>query len=329
LDPKPVVRESYLQKDGIRFTKEIKNTMHAYTSDNLVVRSGNSSDPDLIVEVTPKLAGWEYIHFQSRRLKKGQSWSFESGECELALVMLGGIVDVSSNRGNWHQIGQRANVFSGLPHALYFPRRTAFTVQAATDCEFAVAWARVDDDREPRLVTPADTLIELRGGDNSSRQINRILPPGFPCSRLVVVEVYTPGGNWSSYPPHKHDVQKVSEGKVNEADLEEIYYYKLDRPEGYAFQRVYTDPESPLHRAGHPIDAALMVRNNDVVLVPEGYHPVACPPGFTAYYLNVLAGSHQSLAASDDPQYAWIKGTYRSFDPRVPLYDISAGKRVD
>jgi 5-deoxy-glucuronate isomerase len=129
----------------------------------------------------------------------------------------------------------------------------------------------------------------------------------------VVVEVYTPGGNWSSYPPHKHDVHVVdAAGKLVQADLDETYYYKIDRPEGYAIQRVYTDADSPLQQAGYPIDAAVIARNDDVVLIPEGYHPVSSPVGYTTYYLNVLAGSAQSLAAVDDPEFAWVKGTYQS-----------------
>ena len=141
----------------------------------------------------------------------------------------------------------------------------------------------------------------------------------------VIVEVYTPGGNWSSYPPHKHDIQKSDQaGKILEADLEEVYFYKLDRPEGFAFQRIYTASESPLHRAGFSIDAVLLARNNDAVLVPEGYHPVSSPPGYTTYYLNVLAGSAQSLANSEDPQHAWVKEHYKSLDARVPLYEVKS-----
>jgi 5-deoxy-glucuronate isomerase len=143
----------------------------------------------------------------------------------------------------------------------------------------------------------------------------------------VVVEVVTPAGNWSSYPPHKHDVHTVdANGALVQADLDEIYYYKIDKPEGYALQRVYTDANSPLHRAGFPIDAAVVARNDDVVLIPEGYHPVSSPVGYTTYYLNVLAGSAQSLAAQDDPQFAWIKDSYQSVDPRVPVYDVSEAK---
>jgi 5-deoxy-glucuronate isomerase len=216
-------------------------------------------------------------------------------------------------------------VFADLPFALYLPVKTSFAVTAAKDAEFAVAWAAADQEFGPRLISPDDVKVEIRGGDHATRQINRIMPPGFPCQHLVVVEVYTPGGNWSSYPPHKHDVHMARpDGSLLQADLDETYYYKIDRPEGYAIQRVYTDPESPLHAAGYPIDTAVIARNDDVVLIPEGYHPVSSPVGYTTYYLNVLAGSAQSLASKDDPAYAWVKDSYRSLDPRVPIYPVPA-----
>ncbi len=304
--------------------------MRQYTADDLVVHPGNSADPDVVVEVTPELAGWETIHFQVRRLAAGRS--FQTRANELALVMLGGTVDVNSSRGRWLGVGRRAHVFAGLPYALYLPPHTDLTVTAATDSEFAIAWVAATEDHapgfrylptQPTLVTPADVYVEIRGGDHATRQINRIMPPGFPCQRLVVVEVYTPDGNWSSYPPHKHDVHTVdADGTLLQADLDEIYYYKIDKPEGFALQRVYTDADSPLHRGGFPIDAAVVARNNDVVLIPEGYHPVSSPVGYTTYYLNVLAGSAQSLAAKDDPQFAWVKGSYHTVDPRVPVYDV-------
>jgi 5-deoxy-glucuronate isomerase len=139
--------------------------------------------------------------------------------------------------------------------------------------------------------------------------------------RLVLVEVYTPGGNWSSYPPHKHDRHILDEsGHLVEADLEEVYYYRIDPPEGYAFQRIYTDDTCPLHKAGFPIDAVVLAQDGCAVLVPEGYHPVVSAPGYTTYYLNVLAGSAQCLANQDDPLYSWVKETYRGSDSRLPLY---------
>ena len=293
-----------------------------YTSDNvLVCPSGDERDPDLILSITPELAGWDFISFQARTLAAGQSWSFKTDECELAFVNLTGRYSVESSRGSWSGIGGRRTVFEGAAHALYLPRHTDFTVSAQEGGEFAVTWVPTDEDHEPWLIRPQDVPVSVRGGDNASRQINDLLPPGSPVHRLVLVEVYTPSGNWSSYPGHKHDVHiEDARGNLVEADLEEVYFYKIDRPEGYAYQRVYTDERSPLHQAGYPIDALVRAQDNCAVLVPEGYHPVVSAPGYTTYYLNVLAGSAQSLANQDDPRYAWVKSSYKSVDPRLPLY---------
>ena len=300
-----------------------------YNAENLVVHPNPSPDASLIVEVDPATAGWEFIHFQSRRLAAGSHWSFAPGAYEMALVVLSGTLSVKSNRGEWPRIGKRSSVFNGLPEALYLPRKSSMTVQAINDCQFALAWVAASRDHPPQLITSEQVSVEIRGGDNVTRQINGIIRPGFDCDRLVVVEVYTPSGNWSSYPPHKHDVHQVSsDGRLLEADLEEIYYYKIDKPEGYAFQRVYTGERSPLHQAGFPIDEVLLLRNDDLVLIPEGYHPVTSAPGYTSYYLNVLAGSAQTLAAEDDPLYSWVKENYRSKDERVPIYPVEPRQMI-
>ncbi|MEX0599139.1 MAG: 5-deoxy-glucuronate isomerase [Rhodothermales bacterium] len=294
-----------------------------YDADNLIIRGTADPNADVFVEVTPERAGWELIRFQSRRLTAGASWNDATGGDELALVVLGGTIDVDSSRGSWTGVGRRKNVFDGLPYALYLPRKTDFTITAASDAEYAVARVPTGEDHSPQLVTPADVPVEIRGGDNATRQINGIIPPGFDCHRLVIVEVYTPSGGWSSYPPHKHDIHKTDDdGNVIEADLEEIYYYRIDREGGFAYQRVYTDPESPLHAAGKGFDEVVMAKDQDVVLVPEGYHPVVSPPGYTTYYLNVLAGSAQSLANTDDPAHAWVKDTYTTRNPAIPIYDV-------
>jgi len=293
-----------------------------YTSENILVRPiADPGDPDLILSITPEKAGWKYISFQARRLGEGRSWSFSTGENELAIVNLSGRYVVLSNRGQWGGIGGRDSVFTGAGHVLYLPRRTDFTITAERGGEFALAWVSTDQDHTPFLTKPKDVPISIRGGDNVSRQINDLLPPGSPVHRLVLVEVYTPSGNWSSYPPHKHDVHIEDEkGNLVEADLEEVYFYKIDKPEGYAYQRVYTDERSPLHRAGYPIEALVRAQDNCAVLVPEGYHPVVGAPGYTTYYLNVLAGSAQSLANQDDPSYSWVKKSYKQADGRLPLY---------
>ena len=293
-----------------------------YTPDNILVKPGVfPDDPDLILSITPEQAGWEYTSFQARRLEANQSWSFASGENELVIVNLSGRYTVRSNRGQWSGIGTRKNVFEGAAHALYLPRHSEFTITAEESGEYAVAWVPTDQDNEPWLIKPENVAISVRGGDNVSRQINDLLPSGSPVHRLVLVEVYTPSGNWSSYPPHKHDVHlEDDEGNLLEADLEEVYFYKIDKPEGYAYQRVYTDETSSLHKAGYPIDALVRAENNCAVLVPEGYHPVVSAPGYTTYYLNVLAGSAQTLANQDDPKYTWVKDTYKRKDNRLPLY---------
>ena len=293
-----------------------------YTAENILVCPNNDPrDPDLLLSITPEQAGWDYISFQARRLSTGQSWSFSSDANELAIVNLSGRYSVRSNRGAWTGIGGRENVFAGAGHALYLPRQTDFTITADAGGEFAVTWVPSDEDHDPWLIKPEAVPVSIRGGDNVTRQINDLLPPGSPVHRLVLVEVYTPSGNWSSYPPHKHDVHiEDEEGNLVEADLEEVYFYKIDKPEGFAYQRVYTDENSPLHQAGRPIDALVRAENNCAVLVPEGYHPVVSAPGYTTYYLNVLAGSAQSLANQDDPNFTWVKEAYEGIDGRLPLY---------
>jgi 5-deoxy-glucuronate isomerase len=268
---------------------------------------------DEYVQVTPQSAQWDHLFFGARRMKRGSKWQFETHENELALVLLGGICQVTSNIGNWTEIGRRPNVFAGMPYALYLPPDTRFTVEARSEfLDIAYGWCVAKEAHPARLVKPADVEIEIRGGGNVTRQINKMIPPGFPSSRLVVVEVYTPSGNWSSYPPHKHDEHIVDQaGNVLEADLEEIYFYKIDRPEGFAYQRIYTPDRK--------IDELIMARDSHLVLSPQGYHPVVVAPGYNCYYLNMLAGSAQSLAATDDPDHVWVKETWKDQDPRLPL----------
>ncbi len=281
------------------------------------------STPGEYVRVTPETAGWEHLSFAARTLSRGEIWQGNTGPCEYGFVVLGGSCSIESSRGEWPKIGRRPDVFSGMPYALYLPCETDFTVTALLGgVDIAYGWCRSEGKHPPRLVTPEQVAVEIRGGGNATRQINSLIPPGFDCHRLVAVEVYTPAGSSSSYPPHKHDVQRVdAAGKLLEADLEETYFYKFDRPEGYAIQRVYT---SDLR-----LNEVMVARNNDVVLVPEGYHPVAAAHGYQTYYLNFLAGSAQSLANADDPEHAWIKGTWTTLDPRVPMVTMDMEKTAN
>lgn len=285
----------------------------AYTAETMLIRARDTGGTGVFAEVSAQRAGWNYLNMEARRLNSGQRWGGSTGDTEIVHVILGGVCSIHTSAGEFREVGRRPNVFSGMPYALYLSRSTDYEIEALTDgFEVASCWVQADEDHPAKLVTPQDSQIELRGGGNASRQINSIIPPGFDCQRLVCVEVYTPSGNWSSYPPHKHDVHRLDDaGDVLEADLEEIYFYKINPPEGFAYQRVYTDDRS--------IDAVMMAQNHDIVLVPEGYHPVVSAHGYTTYYLNFLAGSAQSLANSDDPALACVKNNWTEVDPRLPI----------
>lgn len=251
--------------------------------------------------------GFEHLTFAVRKLKAGEKYEGRLEGNELGLVVLGGVISVVSSAGEWHRFGRRKDVFDGMPYTLYLPPNVSFTVTAETDCDLAFCYCKADPLHPAKLVTPAEVGIEIRGGGNATRQINSMIPPDFPAHRLIIVEVYTPSGNWSSWPPHKHDVHNPP----GEVDLDEIYYFRIDKPEGFAIQKVYTGDGR--------IDETMTVRSGELVLVPEGYHPVVAAHGYNAYYLNALSGSARSLAASDDPNYAWVRGEWRDKDPRVPV----------
>ncbi len=262
--------------------------------------------PDVFSNKTADF-GYEYLSFQFRKLARGERFSSRTHHNELAIVVLGGNCSARCQHGEWPHLGQRSNVFGGLPYTLYLPPGTEFELAAKTHCELALCYCRAEEAHPPRLISPDDVEVEIRGGGNATRQINHIIKPDFRAHRIMVVEVFTPSGNWSSYPPHKHDVH----APPGEVDLEEIYYYRIDGTQGYAIQKVYT----PDRR----IDETLTVRDGELVLIPEGYHPVVAAHGYHAYYLNALAGSARSMAASDDPNYAWVRNTWKEKDPRLPL----------
>jgi 5-deoxy-glucuronate isomerase len=283
---------------------------------SLLIPSQDRGGAGVFASVTAQEAGWEHLNMTARRLNTGERFTGQSGNSEMAHVLLGGRAHVRFTGGEFLNIGRRPHVFGGMPWAVYLPPGLDYEFEALTDgFEVASCWVKAEAQYPARLVTPQDCPVELRGGENASRQINGILPPGFPCQRIVAVEVYTPGGNWSSYPPHKHDVHRTgADGGLLEADLEEIYFYKIDRSEGYAYQRVYTDDRR--------LDALMLARQHDMVLVPEGYHPVVSAHGYTTWYLNFLAGSAQSLANSDDPAYSWVKANWRALDARLPIVSL-------
>ena len=260
----------------------------------------------VLVSVTREQARWDTINFSARRLVAGQYWQSNTKHEEAALVVLGGKLSVDWGDGP-KEIGGRKDVFSGYPHAVYLPCKTPFEISAITRCEFADCRTLASSLLLPRIITPADCREEIRGGGNYTRQIVDVIRPEFPAEKLLICEVYTPSGNWSSYPPHKHDVHNPP----TEVDLDETYYYRINKPEGYAFQRLYD--------AAGTRDDTLKLVDGDLVLIKDGYHPVVAAPGYDVYYLNVLAGSARSMAASDDPRYAHLRKSLAERDSRVPL----------
>ena len=191
-----------------------------YTAGSLVFRPGQfPDDPGLLLNITPQRAGWEFISFQVRRLDADEHWHFSTSDDELALITLSGSYAISSNLGSWDCVGARRNVFEGIAHTLYLPQQSKGTVLGISGGEFAIARAPSSGYYAPFLTTPDDVTTIIRGGDNATRQINLLIPPGASVGRLVVVEVYTPPGSWSSFPEHKHDVHRENEqGALVEAD---------------------------------------------------------------------------------------------------------------
>lgn len=253
--------------------------------------------------ITPVDAGWRYLTFGVERVTAAER---DTGEEEVAMVLLEGACAVAGD-GFAFELGPRTSVFEQLPWTVYLPRDTAYRIDG--DAELAVAAAPVERRRAPVLQRPDEVDVEVRGAGNATRQINNMIQPGFPAERLLVVEVLTPAGSWSSFPPHKHDEDRLPD----EVKLEEIYYYRSWDDRGFAFQRLYS-PQ-------HGVDETWTVRGGDLVLVPYGYHPFTAAPGCDFYYLNALAGDHHSMANSDDPDYAWIRETWSQTpkDPRVPM----------
>jgi 5-deoxy-glucuronate isomerase len=226
-----------LPPQAIQLTEEGYSMEHS----PLVIPSHEPEADGALVSVSPQQAGWRDLSFAARRLRAGQSLAAATGDSELAMVLLGGQATVESSAGRWAGIGRRRNVFDGLPFALYLPPGVAYTLAAETDLEVALAWCPAEPGLAARLITPEEVSVEVRGGGNATRQINNLMLGDFPARRLLVVEVYTPAGNWSSYPPHKHDVHDPP----REVCLEEVYYYRTSHPDGYAIQQVYS-PERGL-----------------------------------------------------------------------------------
>ena len=248
-----------------------------------------------IVEVTPRSAGWRYVGFAAYRLQSGETIRLDLHDRESCVVVLEGIVSIEAAGETWREIGQRHSVFEDTPpYAVYLPSPTPIRIKAHTDGEIGIGSAPAGDDAAPRLIEPRTMNRITRGQGTNTRYVCDILPESSPAAHLLVVEVRTPSSHSSSYPPHKHDRHDLP----NETALEETYYHRLDPPQGFAFQRVYTDDRS--------LDESLAVENRDVVLVPRGYHPVVVPHGYQSYYLNVMAGPKRTWKFHNAPEHEWL-----------------------
>jgi 5-deoxy-glucuronate isomerase len=267
-------------------------------------------------EITPEQAGWTYCGLRILRLDG--SFAFDTGGEELAIVPLSGSFSVEID-GSDFELAGRESVFERVSDWAYAPIE-ATVVLEGKGAELALASARAERRFDPAYIPAADVPIEIRGAGPATRQVTNFLAPGAfdAVDRLICVEVLTPEGNWSSYPPHKHDDTPDSL-----ANNEEIYYFRVGRSgargtsgEGFALHRTYT--------ADGSIDETVVVRDGDAFLVPRGYHgPCVAAPGYPLYYLNVMAGPNprRTMAIVDDPAYAWVRESWNGMaaDDRVPM----------
>jgi len=261
--------------------------------------------PDLLVKpqgtqgrvthVTPENAGWTYVGFDLHRVKAGDRISALTGDREVCLVWISGRSETTVDGQPMGVIGERMSPFEGAPHALYVPAGSEWQVKALTELELAVCSAPGGGDFKARRIPPGTHPQFIRGKGANVRHVTNIMPEDDNSAHsLLVVEVITPSGNTSSYPSHKHDQDDLP----NESLLEETYYHRLNPPQGFAFQRVYTDDRS--------LDEAMAVENGDVTLVPKGYHPCATIHGYDLYYLNVMAGPKRVWKFHNQPEHEWL-----------------------
>jgi 5-deoxy-glucuronate isomerase len=275
-----------------------------------VVRPSDGADPS--IAITPASAGWAHLSFAVRDVDVGGGWRDADFTHERCLVVMSGDV-VFEVAGETHVVRGRESVFGGLPHALYLPPGVECDVTARSSAVIGIGKAPAAGKLAPRFITPADVTVEIRGGHNVERQITHVVDPG-QAERLLCVEVYTPSGNWSSYPPHRHDEYVPGV----EVDLDEVYHYRIDPAEGWGMQRLYDDARE--------LDEVVVVGDRDTVLVRRGYHPVVMAPGYDGYYLNFLAGDRPTWEARDEPDLAWVRGNWAGRAGRMRLPVKGSGR---
>ena len=251
-----------------------------------------------VISVTPKSAKWKYVGFEVWKNPEGKTAKGHEEKREICLVFISGKGKVTVGGKDFGVIGQRMSPFEGKPWSVYVPPKSKWKVEATTDLVIGVCSAPAKGKLEAQILAPDTLSQEVRGKGSNTRHVTNILPETDPrAESLLVVEVITPNGNTSSYPPHKHDKDNLP----RESYLEETYYHRLNPPQGFAFQRVYTDDRK--------LDEAMAVEDGDVVLVPKGYHPCATVHGYDLYYLNVMAGPQRIWKFHNAPEHQWLLAT--------------------
>ena len=289
--------------------------MSTQTRPDLHLRAGDAATEGCALLVTPETAGWTYSGLAVLDLVPGESRTWRTGPAETLVMSLSGSCSVTGE-GESFTVTGRDGVFAGPSDFVYVPRDAEVTIASEAGGRFALPSA-VCERRLPLRHQPASAVpVELRGAGAASRQVNNFCTPdAFEADALIACEVLTPGGNWSSYPPHKHD-----EATPTESVLEEIYYFEVaagPAGPGLGYQRVYGHVDKQ-------IDVLAEVRQGDVVLIPHGWHgPSMAAPGYDLYYLNVMAGPGHERAwrICDDPAHGWVRDTWagQAVDPRLPF----------
>ncbi|MBK8456094.1 MAG: 5-deoxy-glucuronate isomerase [Phyllobacteriaceae bacterium] len=254
-----------------------------------------------VTDVTPESAGWTHVGFSLVRLKAGERFGEATGGRETCLVLVSGKARIVVDGVEFGELGERMSPFAGKPWSVFAPAGASWAAVATTDLELAVCTApALGGKHTARVIAPDGLGQEIRGKGTNTRYVTNILPESDPgADSLLVVEVITPGGHTSSYPPHKHDVDDLP----RESLLEETYYHRLNPPQGFAFQRVYTDRRADGTRE---LDEGIVVEDGDVVQVPKGYHPCAATHGYDLYYLNVMAGPKRVWKFHNAPEHEWL-----------------------
>jgi 5-deoxy-glucuronate isomerase len=262
---------------------------------DLLVSSREPDEEKCVLEVTPESAGWQYVGFAVHALTAGDKLARLFDCRETCIVVLTGSITVEAGAEKFCDVGRRQSVFDDIsPFAVYVPAGTRMNITVDSNAEIALCTAPSNGGGAVRLIQPESISVDERGSGTNLRLVRNILPETEQADSLLIAEVITPGGHWSSYPPHKHDSDNVPE----ESALEETYYHRVNPPQGFVFQRVYTDDRS--------IDETMTANDGDVVLVPRGYHPVGAPHGYDSYYLNVMAGPRRTWIFKNDPAHEWM-----------------------